>query len=1337
MNCQSSPALTVDDFFKLSFGLTPIELDPTEFVTNEFTKELFVSLIEPSLKVQNPTGIFRNLFPYIVDIISRTIPIVRLVNYVQEINENNDFDDIYQNFQRFEEFCTSRDFLIAFLDKVPTNSFSKILNTLVAANIPIPIYLSNDTHSQKGLKVLNELHDIIVARKYHLFISVNQATTDYLETPFTKQLYKTYSNNREDCSSICNPNSIDISFHDASENLSRPPLAISEIYYDESSSSIFSDTVKLLTKFAFYIVIHISNNDFDGNELNDQFISTINDISIECFCGHKRKILILFWGIKPQHLGKHKEKVEKLLRKKFTNDEFWIEPVNNKKNALFERIKKDSFHKLTNTENPWLDWKSINFSKILGNNVENFLSENDFALSIAELEKFNRRADILHASYCENEIETLKDKKHLKTAEDSQNYKAEGEINRDILKFQNTQKNIGKTGPISVLTHFANVIKTNDIKYMREFARQADVYFKDHLNSLAQKNDEIKNNTVESDQSNIQRKEIKQQIEDLDITIHDFWREFVILSKIMRSDGSSVLKKLYDIDDKQLEKAYSVWILEGEAIQILEGVSLRTLNHEFLSSVLSQIMSNFKRQLVVLSVIGLENSGKSTLLNYLFQCGFSTSAGRCTKGAYMSYRHTFYNEKELDVLIIDSEGMGSTAAKYISRRTDFDKKMTLLGLMCSQILIVNTKGLTRDITDILEVSSYHLDALSNRDSNKPRICFVLRDMKDAKIAQQQTFDDIRDSLRKTFKEIPGCYDMDDFMIVEKQDVHLLENAFACSFDDFYPQSMITDSENFHYPAETFPIKISKLRKELLNAALITSENHESQIFKNVYGFITHMQAIWKEIDVRGNFLHFKDSKTIQQWSAMKKLVHGYGETTIKSYKENTLNLIREQTSKGQWNEDNDEAFENDLTQKTELLCTKIIADFKEKISNQYEPQIIDEGETYIKAAFAAEKRELKTTYAKKQRQSKESWLIKSSTMRIGETIGKIFREHKDKTLEEFGNIFSESKLEELFNEEWEKVEIDKENFMRTMIMEEKMLEQHVVASFNQAIVNGRAINNNNTNEKNSKERLKFNRIFWNKISTPATLNQLEFLNDIDMQLINTIKITEQTYLNFNKNDIEKNDFKNTVINRIKTKIKDTCEPICDDLLSRNALAIEFNQALEWLEALCNDIFIVQDEVNNFQDKFKVKIEDFSPAEQYLRFKVFIAIKDNTAKWKVSQQNNLKELRENLLKCFNDILSNSTYENISSHFFKYVDKSVEKQLVIQEQYISEILEMHLKQNWMSEERNPTRYAYEQSFGEYDVEKTRKYIDNPTSFMKELFENDIDIIKDIKVKERLKK
>ncbi|KAF0449309.1 interferon-induced very large GTPase 1-like [Gigaspora margarita] len=202
--------------------------------------------------------------------------------------------------------------------------------------------------------------------------------------------------NREDCSDICNPNSIDISFHATSENRSHPPLAISEVYYDESGSSILNDTVK------------------------------------------------------------------------------------------------ESFYKLKNIDNPWLDWTSINISKILGNNTEDFLSENDFS-SMAKLDKFTCHADIFYTSYCENKIETLRDKIHFKTSEDTQCYQTYSEILIAIQNFDNEQKNIGDTKPILVLSYFADINKKNNIKYMREFACQADVYFKSLLISLAQKDNEIKN----------------------------------------------------------------------------------------------------------------------------------------------------------------------------------------------------------------------------------------------------------------------------------------------------------------------------------------------------------------------------------------------------------------------------------------------------------------------------------------------------------------------------------------------------------------------------------------------------------------------------------------------------------------------------------------------------------------------------------------------------------------------------------------------------------------------------------------------------------------------------
>ncbi|CAG8806315.1 8228_t:CDS:2, partial [Gigaspora rosea] len=122
-------------------------------------------------------------------------------------------------------------------------------------------------------------------------------------------------------------------------------------------------------------------------------------------------------------------------------------------------------------------------------------------------------------------IEMLKDKTQLKTFEDHKDYRTENEINSEIVKFQDQQKNL--VYQIPALSHFAQIIRQNSICEMHEFVQQVDTYFKTHLHDLAQK-----------DHVGIHREEIKQKIEDRDIRIYDFWRE-------------------------ELENGYRTWICES------------------------------------------------------------------------------------------------------------------------------------------------------------------------------------------------------------------------------------------------------------------------------------------------------------------------------------------------------------------------------------------------------------------------------------------------------------------------------------------------------------------------------------------------------------------------------------------------------------------------------------------------------------------------------------------------------------------------------------------------------------------------------------------------------
>ena len=62
---------------------------------------------------------------------------------------------------------------------------------------------------------------------------------------------------------------------------------------------------------------------------------------------------------------------------------------------------------------------------------------------------------------------------------------------------------------------------------------------------------------------------------------------------------------------------------------------------------------------LVLSIIGPQSSGKSTLLNFLFGCDFATSEGRCTRGVYGTFFR--FNDQFMGnfdgIFVIDTEGL--------------------------------------------------------------------------------------------------------------------------------------------------------------------------------------------------------------------------------------------------------------------------------------------------------------------------------------------------------------------------------------------------------------------------------------------------------------------------------------------------------------------------------------------------------------------------------------------------------------------------------------------------------------------------------------------------------
>ena len=147
--------------------------------------------------------------------------------------------------------------------------------------------------------------------------------------------------------------------------------------------------------------------------------------------------------------------------------------------------------------------------------------------------------------------------------------------------------------------------------------------------------------------------------------------------------------------------------MEQQPFEIIDGDLL-----EMNQNVVADCFKSFQKEVCVVSVLGPQSSGKSTLLNFLFGCSFVTSIGRCTRGVYGTYfefHKTDYFSCD-GIFLVDTEGiMANTTEKDKEKRNNFDTKLVLFCLSISDIVIINTKGnLDKNTSQIVSLCSEKL-----------------------------------------------------------------------------------------------------------------------------------------------------------------------------------------------------------------------------------------------------------------------------------------------------------------------------------------------------------------------------------------------------------------------------------------------------------------------------------------------------------------------------------------------------------------------------------------------------------------------------------------------------
>ncbi|KAM3916884.1 up-regulator of cell proliferation-like [Leptodactylus fuscus] len=188
-------------------------------------------------------------------------------------------------------------------------------------------------------------------------------------------------------------------------------------------------------------------------------------------------------------------------------------------------------------------------------------------------------------------------------------------------------------------------------------------------------------------------------------------------------------------------------LLQGIPIELIDG-DTGNIHLQWITDVLLALDTKTKGKcrIRVISVVGVQGTGKSTLLNTMFGLQFPVGCRQCTRGALMSLIKV--EEKILGchfLLIIDCEGLQALDNASVEENYDHDNELATLVVGFSDISIINMAlGSISEMQNILEIVVHAL--LRMRETGKRPNCLLVYQMMEGESFEEETMRETKDKL---------------------------------------------------------------------------------------------------------------------------------------------------------------------------------------------------------------------------------------------------------------------------------------------------------------------------------------------------------------------------------------------------------------------------------------------------------------------------------------------------------------------------------------------------------------------------------------------------------------
>ncbi|XP_013876680.1 interferon-induced very large GTPase 1, partial [Austrofundulus limnaeus] len=176
-------------------------------------------------------------------------------------------------------------------------------------------------------------------------------------------------------------------------------------------------------------------------------------------------------------------------------------------------------------------------------------------------------------------------------------------------------------------------------------------------------------------------------------------------------------------------------LLDGFPLELVDG-DASNIPLRWVSDVLSQLndLVSPNNKILVATVLGVQSTGKSTLLNTMFGVQFAVSSGRCTRGAFMlliKVNEVLKKTLNCDfMMIIDTEGLKSPDMTQLDNSYEHDNELATLVVGLSDITIINiAMENSTEMKDILQIV-VHAFLRMKEVGKKPKCQFVHQNVSD-------------------------------------------------------------------------------------------------------------------------------------------------------------------------------------------------------------------------------------------------------------------------------------------------------------------------------------------------------------------------------------------------------------------------------------------------------------------------------------------------------------------------------------------------------------------------------------------------------------------------------